>query len=618
MGVAVVGQHHAHRDGLAHLGAFLRSLCFDNLQVWRTQSERHNEFVRVEVISGPLWAVVVIAAGFGITVEAGHLQADVAGGEGRVGADVHGGDHANGRVRVHLRHAPGVRVLEVDAAVFGEGAGGALEDLTGHGGEQVGTNLFDLHPLHAPRRQGAHAGHGVPQHIIAVAVARVVVQAWGIRDVAVVGDVHLKGNHATRSGGLDRVVDPWVHRNPHVVEFVDLDVEDQRVAEARFTALVVGVGLFGEGFEDHGVGTCFDLIGDVHSDLEGLVGVTRQLLQGVSRHIDVPKHVNAGRIRHASQAEVVAVWTVAFVAHGDGQEPLLTGVHEQFRAHIGIDACFQVIHVDDVGRQEHRVRNARIRVQVGLQGHRWAEAGRGVGGCADLHVDRVGHRFVATKDFPRARVVQSQSVAAWRVTEVDLHGPVLRAPGREVDLSRSSLRSAGRGEHQVSGIEVLRHRHGIFRALSGENALEAVDFGVLKHNVACRTDRHEDLQFEDVVGALLHRLDRFAGRPSLQVNDEQTWVLGRRNAHFEVLRDGLTGVKLHRRREVDLPSEGQNPLGLALKGRRIPEVEAVEHVPCVGDRDREDGRLALLDVRDAVRSLEVDAVNHVHLGQRDQ
>ena len=117
---------------------------------------------------------------------------------------------------------------------------------------------------------------------------------------------------------------------------------------------------------------------------------------------------------------------------------------------------------------------------------------------------------------------------------------------------------------------------------------------------------------------MLHRLDRFAGRPSLQIDDEQPWILGRRNAHFEVLRDGLTGVKLHRRREVDLPSEGQDPLGLALKGRGIPEVEAVEHVPRVGDRDREDGRLALLDVRDAVRGLEVDAVNHVHLGQRDQ
>ncbi len=57
---------------------------------------------------------------------------------------------------------------------------------------------------------------------------------------------------------------------------------------------------------------------------------------------------------------------------------------------------------------------------------------------------------------------------------------------------------------------------------------------------------------------------------------------------------------------------------MPLEGRWIPEVESVKHVPCVRNRDREDGRLTLLNVRDAVRRFEVDAVHDVHLGQGNQ
>ena len=49
----------------------------------------------------------------------------------------------------------------------------------------------------------------------------------------------------------------------------------------------------------------------------------------------------------------------------------------------------------------------------------------------------------------------------------------------------------------------------------------------------------------------------------------------------------------------------------------VPEHKGVVDVTRVGDGDREDCSISLFDVSHAVRGIEVDAVNHVHQGQRD-
>ena len=57
---------------------------------------------------------------------------------------------------------------------------------------------------------------------------------------------------------------------------------------------------------------------------------------------------------------------------------------------------------------------------------------------------------------------------------------------------------------------------------------------------------------------------------------------------------------------------------LTLETVRVPEDEGVVNVAGVGDGDGEDGGVALFNVSHAVGGIEVDAVHHVHQGQRDE
>ena len=57
---------------------------------------------------------------------------------------------------------------------------------------------------------------------------------------------------------------------------------------------------------------------------------------------------------------------------------------------------------------------------------------------------------------------------------------------------------------------------------------------------------------------------------------------------------------------------------MTLEAVRVPEDEGVVDVTGVSDGDGEDGGVALLNVSHAVRGVKVDAVHHVHQGQRDE
>ena len=67
-----------------------------------------------------------------------------------------------------------------------------------------------------------------------------------------------------------------------------------------------------------------------------------------------------------------------------------------------------------------------------------------------------------------------------------------------------------------------------------------------------------------------------------------------------------------------MPTERKQPFLLPFETVWIPEDKRIVHVTCVGDGDREDGGVTLLNISHAVRSVEVDAVNDVHQRQRDE
>ena len=153
---------------------------------------------------------------------------------------------------------------------------------------------------------------------------------------------------------------------------------------------------------------------------------------------------------------------------------------------------------------------------------------------------------------------------------------------------------AGGGEHQIARLEVLDDIHVVVGTLAGEDILGGVVN--LEDDVAAAPYLDIDPQLEDIHAARRDRLARLAGRPALQEEGELAGLLRGRDADLEVLGHRLTGVKGDREREADLPAERQQPLLLALDGVGVVEGEGVEHVPSVGDGDREDGGLPLLDV----------------------
>ena len=144
-----------------------------------------------------------------------------------------------------------------------------------------------------------------------------VVQRWHICNVAVVGHVEGEANDLSRCGSLHGVVNGWVHRDLHVVEFVNGNRQHDGVADSRFTAAGIGIDFLREGLQHHGVFTCWHAVWHVHRDIKLLIGVRGEFLQRFSWNLDIPNDINAEGIGDPCEAEVKAVRSVSVVGHRD-------------------------------------------------------------------------------------------------------------------------------------------------------------------------------------------------------------------------------------------------------------------------------------------------------------
>ena len=70
-----------------------------------------------------------------------------------------------------------------------------------------------------------------------------VVQGWNIGNVSVVGHVERKAYDLSWRRSFHSVVNGWIHRNLHVVEFVNGHRQNDGVSDSRFTATCVWINL---------------------------------------------------------------------------------------------------------------------------------------------------------------------------------------------------------------------------------------------------------------------------------------------------------------------------------------------------------------------------------------
>ena len=157
------------------------------------------------------------------------------------------------------------------------------------------------------------------------------------------------------------------------------------------------------------------------------------------------------------------------------------------------------------------------------------------------------------------------------------------------------FRCTRRRENQVTRCELLDDIDCVRVAITRHHVFRCIEN--LEDDVACRTDTDVNPQFQNVIRTFVEALHRFAHGPSFQIQRERTRILGRRHGNLEVLGHGLSGVKADHQWEVDLPTPRQQPFLLTLQRCGVIESKGVEHVARIGNRNRENRSLALLDIR---------------------
>ena len=122
----------------------------------------------------------------------------------------------------------------------------------------------------------------------------------------------------------------------------------------------------------------------------------------------------------------------------------------------------------------------------------------------------LGDLLSSTGDGPSDRVAKSVTSVTGTgcVRKVNGDDPVVLAPCVHSNAVWLGFWSAWRSKDKVTGVEVLGNINRVRSTFAGLHLRRAV-VGC-KHDVACRTNRDEDTEFENVVGSLLNGLDGFA------------------------------------------------------------------------------------------------------------
>ena len=192
---------------------------------------------------------------------------------------------------------------------------------------EIRSNLLDHAPLDVPSGENTHARQFGPNQCFTISLRGVVIQPSPVWNVSVVGNVHFKSNDSARCRGLDCVVDGFIHRDLHIIEFLHIDRDLLSEAEACQTSACIRVGFLGICLEDDSVGACFNLVRDVDLNIELLLSIAGKFEQTLSRNFNVPNHVNTCWVGDSCEAVIESIRTVSVVCHRGWEDELLARVH---------------------------------------------------------------------------------------------------------------------------------------------------------------------------------------------------------------------------------------------------------------------------------------------------